>query len=266
MKIYYENPEQFKAFAENKNQVKQGIDLSMFINKRKESRLENGIGIVHVFGSLISDSTPIDKELGCTDYDDIVKDCDKLLEQGAKGIVFEFNSGGGEVSGCVETAEYIENLPVPTVAFIKQACSAAYKLATSCNWLVATKSAYVANIGTILVMMDTSKLMESMGVEFICFTNEGATLKSTGHLPSLTEEQTAFLQDEINLMGENFKNHVLKHRPNISEEVWKAGWYWGDKALSMNIVDELGGYDLALTRLNELIELIPLDSSINTIE
>lgn len=255
MKFYYENPEQLRILQERKEQYKEGIDLSMFINKRKEATLENGVGVVHVFGSLVSDAAPIDKELGCTDYQDIIDDCENLINQGAESILFVFNSGGGEVNGCIECAEYIENLNVPTVAFIKQSCSASYKLSTSCNWLVASKSAQCANIGTIFVMMDTSKLMDSMGVEFICFTNEGATLKSTGHLPSLTQEQTEFLQEGINEMGLAFKNHVLKHRPNISNEVWKAGWYSGDRALSMNIIDELGDYKLAIQRVNELKEL-----------
>lgn len=255
--IYEITQEAFKTLQDRKIAAKQeGFDLSLFINSRKPARVENGIGFVSIYGPLMRDSAPIDKLLGTTDYGDIENDCESVLAAGARCIVFEVDSGGGYANGCVECAEYIAALPVPTVALISgQSCSAAYKLTSSCNWIVSTKSSDVGNIGVILVMVDTSKLMENAGVSFICFTNDGATLKSTGHLDSLTEEQTEFLQESINEMGAVFKNHVLANRPNVSEEVFKAGWYSGSKALELGLVDEIGTASLALQRALELAEL-----------
>ena len=228
----------------------------MIANKRPETTLENGVGVVHVSGKLISNATPLDLALGATDYFQIINDCENLIEAGAKAIVFVFASGGGQVSGCIEVAEYIESLEIPTVGFVNtMSASAAYKIASSCNWIVSNKSAQSGSIGTILVLMDTSRAMNAAGLEYVCFTSEGATLKSTGHLDSLTPEQSKFLQSTINEMGEAFRNHVLKHREGVSPDVFKAWAYSGIKALELNLVDESGSMKTAIERANILLDL-----------
>jgi len=234
-------------------QAREGMDLSYFVNKRPALRVENDIAHVWVYGPLMQDAAPVYKDLGCTDYADLTAE---LSTPGIKGILLHVSSPGGVVSGCIEVAELVANASVPVVAYVHTcACSAAYKIACGADYLVSSPSATVGNIGTILVWADTSAFMAGMGVTLNAIVNEGASLKSTGHLPSLTDEQLAFLQEGINEAGAAFRAHVEANRPGIDPEVWRAGWYSGQRAVALGLVDELGSEADALARLHELISI-----------
>jgi len=84
-----------------------------------------------------------------------------------------------------------------------------------------------------------------MGITWNALVSEGADLKSTFHLEP-NEVQLKFLQDSINEAGAAFKAHVTKHRPSINAEVWRAGWYSGDKAKALGLTDEIGTLETAV--------------------
>jgi protease-4 len=233
-------------------QAKEGLDLSFFVNQRPPLKVDaSGVAHVWIYGPLIADSAPVHRALGATDYTEIAAE---LATDGIRGVLLHVDSPGGTVQGCIEVARLVESLSVPVVAYVHGcACSAAYKLACGADYLVSSPSAIVGNIGTILIVADTSAMLSGMGVSLNAITNDGATLKSTGHLASLTEEQQAFLQEGINEAGAAFKAHVESNRPGIDPEVWRAGWYSGDRALSLGLVDEIGSEADALARLFELL-------------
>lgn len=138
----------------------------------------------------------------------------------------------------------IANLPVPTVAHCHGlACSAAYKLSAGCNYIVASESATVGNIGTIMSWMDCSEFWKENGIEFKALTSEGADLKSTFHLEP-NDTQIEFLQEGINEAGRQFREHVATGREKagatLDPEIWRAGWYSGEKAGELGLIDDIG--------------------------
>lgn len=258
MKIFEISQDAFKTYTENlnlaKNHSKEDLDLTDFVNKRKDCRVENNIGFVHIYGTLLRDTTPIDKLMGNTDYADICEDIETVIEQGAKAIVLVCDSGGGSVSGSTEACEAIQGASVPIVGYVAgNACSAAYKAICGATHLIASSSAILGNIGSILVWIDESQANSGMGVSVSAFTNKEATLKSIGHVDGLTDEQSEFLQSQIDYHGTNFQNHVLQNRPDINQVCFKAGWYSGTQAIDLGLADEIGSIDLAIQRANELI-------------
>jgi protease-4 len=256
MKLYAMEPEAYKAYKRNLDKAREGIDLSLFVNQRKAARLEGGVGHVYVYGALLNDAAPIEKLMGNTDYADVIQDLNQVVADGAKAIVLHVNSGGGLVNGSTEAAMAIQNARVPVVAYSEGvAASAAYKLACGATWLVASPSCEVGNIGAIMSWVDDSEMMAAMGIKVLALTNDGATLKSAGHLPTIGEDQLAFLQESINECGQEFKNHVLSNRQNISPMVFNAGWWSGNKAVALGLVDELGDEALAIERATQLFDL-----------
>ncbi len=241
MILYEITQEAFQTLQKNLIHAREGLDLSEFCNQRKDAELINGIGNVFIRGALLTDSTPIDRKMGNTDYADISKEIQNLIDQGARSILLHVNSGGGTVQGAIETAEFIQNLAVPVVSYIDGcACSAAYKLVSGSTYIVSRKSSNVGNIGSIVVKQDLSVMNQAMGISYVAFVNDGAIYKSTGHLDKLTEDQSAFLQDTINEAGISFKDHVLSNRPGIDPEVFKAGWYSGQRAVDLGLLDMIG--------------------------
>jgi ClpP class serine protease len=81
--------------------------------------------------------------------------------------------------------------------------------------------------------------MTAQGVKSVAITNDGADLKSIGK-GELTASQTEFLQEQVDEMGADFKAQVLSTRPNIDPEVFRAGWYSGDRAKALGLIDQIG--------------------------
>lgn len=216
------------------------VEIDDFYNFRPSPSIENGLGTISIQGMLTNGVPAIYEKVGIvTSYDSIKDEIEDLLEQGAQAINFVINSGGGSVNGAIELSRYIASLSVPTAARVTScACSAAYMLASATNRIVISETAQIGNIGTIMSWYDFTQYFQRMGIEPKAITNEGATLKSTFHLEP-NAEQLAFLQESANQHGETFQAFVSERRPDIDEEVFRAGWYSGQRAIDLGLADEI---------------------------
>lgn len=260
-------PDMVQSFAlsaleigERKSYSDQDDYLSNFYTKRQNAFIDgDGIAHIEVRGALLNKAPAIYEKWGlATTYGTIISETESATNQGAKGILYAFDSPGGTVAGVVEGGASIINAGVPTVAFCSGlACSAAYWLPSGCNAIVATPSAIVGNIGAIISWTDCSAFWEEMGIEFKALVSEGADLKSTFHLEP-NETQLEFLQDSINEAGASFRHHVAKGRATagaeLDPEIWRAGWYSGQKAGDLGLIDAMGSKSDALSMLNGLIK------------
>jgi signal peptide peptidase SppA len=221
-----------------------------FYNLRPQSMKDGDTGHVWIQGVLVRELPPIYEKLGyVTRYQTAKDEIKSLIDSGVTGLILHINSPGGTVSGCIELAKYVSEINLPVLAYCEGlACSAAYKIASSANRIVATPSAEIGNIGAILSWADVTEFWKNMGVEFKALTSEGATLKSTFHLDP-NEEQLAFLQESINESGRIFREHVAMNRAwngvELDEEVYRAGWYSGERALSLGLIDAIGDIETA---------------------
>lgn len=214
----------------------------------------NGIGHIQVFGTLANRIGMIEKICGGCDYQDLSDSINGCLEDGAKGIIFHFDSPGGAAQGCPEVAEMIASIDVPKVAFTDGlCCSAAYFLASGCDYIVSSPSATVGSIGVIIPWVDHSQAWAMEGLKFDPIFSEGDSLKTTMHGPSLTDEQRQYLQDEVNTVAEGFKSHVSSFR-DVDFPFLKAGAFSGQKALDHNLADMVGSYADAYDHLKGLME------------
>lgn len=233
--------------------------LSNFYTKR-ESAFIDGDGIAHieVRGALLNKAPSIYEKWGlATTYGTIIAETGGAKSQGAKGIIYTFDSPGGTVAGVVEGGTAIAEAGIPTVAYCQGlACSAAYWLPSGCNAIVATPSATVGNIGAIISWADCSAFWEEMGVEFKALVSEGADLKSTFHLEP-DAAQLEFLQESINEAGAAFREHVAKGRAaagaDLNPEIWRAGWYSGRKAGDLGLIDDIGDKEHARKMLLDML-------------
>jgi ClpP class serine protease len=110
-------------------------------------------------------------------------------------------------------------------------------LACATNYIEATETAQIGNIGAIMTWDDYTKYDQQRGIEEKAIYNDGATLKSTFHTAP-NDEQIAFLQDTVNQHGKIF-NSFVKSQRSVDDEVFKAGWYYGEKALQLGLIDKI---------------------------
>ncbi len=203
------------------------------------------IAHIQIRGALLNKAPGFYEKLGlATRYSTIISETAAMVEAGAKAILYHVDSPGGTVSGVREAGEAIANAGVPTAAHCAHmACSAGYWLPSGCSAIIADPSAEVGNIGAILSWADCSKFWGDMGIEFKALVSEGADLKSTFHLEP-DDAQIEFLQQRINEAGTTFRDHVSAGRSaagvDLDPEVWRAGWYSGERAGALGLIDGIG--------------------------
>jgi len=215
----------------------------------------DGIAHIQIRGALLNKVGQIYERNGlATAYSTVIRETEAAVAEEAKGILYYVDSPGGTVAGVVEAGQAILNARIPTAAFCYGlSCSAAYWLTSGTGMIVAAPSAQVGNIGAILSWADCDAFWEGMGVKFKALVSEGADLKATFHLePDAT--QIEFLQEGIDEAGRLFREHVAAGRSAaagdvLNDEVWRAGWYSGERAESLGLVDFIGGPHIAIQGL-----------------
>jgi protease-4 len=235
-----------QIFACDYKQLSQAISASLddidredFFQLRPAATIVDGVGMIWIQGLLTNDVPAIYEKSGIvTTYDTIKKEIEGALLGGARAIQIHINSGGGSVNGAIELSRWIARLPVSTIALVAScACSAAYMIAAACDSITATETAMVGNIGTIMTWTDFTAMDERMGIEEKAMTNSGANLKSIFHIEP-NEEQLEFLQETLDHHGQTFGNFIISQR-EVDSEVFRAGWYSGQKALDLGLIDNL---------------------------
>ena len=187
-------------------------DLSAFMNPREEMEiLPSGIAKIHVCGVLGKGLSPIEKSCGNTDYEDIADEIMDAVEAGARGIFLEISSPGGTVVGNAEIAEAVAGAGIPTLAYSEDlACSAAYNIAVSCDYIFGSPSSTWGSIGTIIPWVDESAMWTMEGMSWEPITNAEGDLKGAMHGPSLTPDQRASLEQYVQDAFEQFRGNVLR--------------------------------------------------------
>jgi len=222
------------------------ITTEDFFELRPEPSIgADGVGHVYIQGMLVASCPPIYEKLGlAVRYSTIQDETEDLIEKGATHILYHMDSPGGTVAGNIECANFIRDLSVPTASHCHGlACSACYKLASATGQIIASESAQVGNIGTILSWQDCTEFWAMQGIEFKALTSEGADLKSTFHLEP-NETQLAFLQESLDEAGGAFREFVATGRAKagatVDPEIWRAGWYSGEHAQMLGLIDGIG--------------------------
>ena len=210
---------------------------------------ETGIASIHVMGPLGKNLSKLEQSCGATGMEQIRGDYAKALDQGARGILLDFDSPGGTITGTPELAALIAEKRVPTVAYTEDImASAAYYLAAGADAIFASPSASVGSIGVYIPWMDTSAALEARGMKPDPIVNTGGDLKASGFGGKLSDVQRAHLQEEVDTIFEDFKEHVLNFR-QVDAGAMRGQVLSGRQALNANLVDRLGDRSQAFNAL-----------------
>ena len=198
---------------------KQGFtDLlsQIFGETPKPYQTPGGTYVIPVMGMIGKGLSPLEA-IGSADVEKIDDQIDEALASNPKRILFHINSDGGTVDGVEELAEKIRSLPVDTIAYSSGSMnSAALWIAAASNRVVVSPSASVGSVGVYVTILDQSAQAKAAGLE-VKVIKSGA-LKGMG-IPgtSLTSEQEAYLQQEVDALAETFKSSVRMKRKLVQE-------------------------------------------------
>lgn len=183
-----------------------------------------------------------------------------------KAVVLRINSGGGSayVSEVIRREVELLAKKKPVVVSIGGvAASGAYWISTAANKIFADSESITGSIGVFSVMLSAQKFADGFGVTFDGVkTSPMADIGTIARAPSQAEiERVQKLTDKV---YEKFIGLVSKSRRIPLEDVKKfadGSIYSGRQALSMKLVDAIGGLDAAIREAAKMAKITEFDIS-----
>lgn len=170
-----------------------------------------------------------------------------------KGVVLDFNSGGGQVSGTPEFFHFLKNYTKPTVSFTNDTiASAAYYMAAGSDFIISNQFAdYTGSIGVMFSSVDLSEALKKQGGKLIEEYSDLSPEKNRLSR-SLKEGNTdVLIKEYLNPSAETFHSDILSNR-DINEKALKGDIYTPQKALELGLIDEIGNFQSAIDKVFEL--------------
>ena len=177
--------------------------------------VDGSVGVIGVEGSLIHKGGFIGQSSGETSYEGLQAQIAVAMRSPKiKGVVFEFDSFGGEVSGGFETAAMIAQLSKakPTIAILTDfAYSAAYLLASQTRQIIAPEFGGAGSIGVIMVHADYSAQLAQDGIR-LTIIKAGARKGDGNPYEALPAGVAAKWEAQVETMRQRFAETVGRGR------------------------------------------------------
>jgi serine protease SohB len=181
------------------------------------------------------------------------------LATGEDEVVVRLQNPGGTVNDQGLAASQLMRLrrqEVPlTVCVDTVAASGGYMMACVANRIVAAPFAVIGSIGVVAQIPNFHRLLDRAGIDFEQFTG-GEFKRTVTMFGETTDADRAKLTDQIHETHALFKDFVAEHRPQLDVDAVATGEYWyGKKALELNLVDALATSDDYLLAARERADL-----------
>jgi ClpP class serine protease len=156
-------------------------------------------------------------------------------------IVYDINSGGGEVSGCAEAGAIIAAMETPTMGIIDSRCySAAYWLGSQVDKLVSTPSGGAGSVGAMTMHIDVSELMDSIGMK-VTLMYAGKHKVDGNQFEKLDPDVKEKTEARLEEIRQDFAETVAEGRGITLESVLatEADCYTAEQAVELKLIDAI---------------------------
>ena len=209
-------------------------------------RVQNGVAVIEVTGTLVHRGEWIGASSGVTSYEGLVA---QIAAAGSdptvRGVALEIDSFGGEVSGVFDLADHIRDLRAqkPVWAFVAEAAlSAGYAIASQADRIVVPRTGEVGSIGVLWVHADLSQQLEDQGVA-VTLIHAGAHKVDGNPFTALPEDVRADMQARVGETRDLFAQTVAAGRgARLSAQAalaTEAQVYRGRHAVAAGLADEV---------------------------
>ena len=227
--------------------------------KIKSYRIENGIAVLPVSGTLLHKFGAMQPLSGMTGYDGIVARMQQAInDPDVNGILLDIDSPGGEVAGAFDTADLIYRMrdqkPVWAIAS-DEACSAGYLLASACSRRLITQTGVMGSIGVIVAHKSIEKAMEKAGVD-ITLIYSGSHKADANPFEKLPSDVRDSIQIRVDESREMFASKVASYSGLSKEAVLatEAAMYEGAEAVKVGLAHQVVNYADAVSVMAESIK------------
>jgi signal peptide peptidase SppA len=217
-------------------------------------QLHQGIAVIRVQGPMFRHAGLFGAISGATSYESVARALG-IAEQdrSIRAVLFDFDSPGGEVNGCVELARVIREVGarVPVHAYVSGlGASAAYWLASATSRISASPTAIVGSIGVLMTAIDDSALMEREGLREITIVSSQSPNKVSD---PATPEGRSRVQRMVDDLAAVFVAAVAEHRgitpADVVTQFGGGDVFVGEAARSVGLVDAIESFEQAFAAL-----------------
>lgn len=227
--------------------------------------ISNGLGVMQIKGSIVTNSSWITRWLGIPSYEDIREAAAQLAGNvDVKAIVINYDSPGGAAKGCKSCANYLREIDTkhkPVVSYTNDsACSAAYWLFSAGSQRVIGEDAQIGSVGAIIVHTEYSEMDKNMGITRT--VKRSAPYKALGTpFEKLSEEAEAELDAELEYLHNLFVTGIadLTRIPErkVRDTIATGKVFRTEEALRLKMADTTLSFGDTLARIAKRINRKP---------
>jgi protease-4 len=173
-----------------------------------------------------------------------------------EAIVLRVNSPGGTPAAAQEIIrdlDYAKSKKPVVVSMGDMGTSAAYYVSAHADRIYANPDTFTAGIGVIWKFSDISRWMEKEGFNISVVKSGSKKDMGTTSRP-ISDEEQQYAQKIVNDSFENFITDVITHRPITRSDIDDGRIIRGADAIRLNIVDEIGNLNDAISGAKALAE------------
>lgn len=240
--------------------------LFYFLARKRTKTSKANIGIINISGILKYGTG------GRSGFQKIISQIEIAAKMNPKALIVRINSPGGTMGASHEIYEALKVLKkkgIKIVALMEDlAASGGYYVAMPADWIVATPGAMTGSIGVIVKHVDISKVLDRFGV-VVNDIKAGENKNMLSLTSPMTENAEALMQKSVNECREAFFSIVAEGRGLTLEYVRKIAdgrVMTAQEAKELKLIDELGGYHVALQAAMQLAQIPEGKESVSVIE
>ncbi len=193
-----------------------------------------------------------------------------IEDESIAGVIVRINSPGGSTTGSqliYEELLRLKKIKPIIVSVGKMAASGGYFSALASDYIIADKTSLVGSIGVFFLKPDISGLLKKLGINYESISSTPLS-DSDSIFRGLNADEIKNVKNFIDEFYTYFKGVVAESRKLSLEKIntlAEGKIYTGEEALLLGLVDEIGGYDVAIKKMKSLAK-IPSDMEIEFVE
>ena len=213
-------------------------------DRERPYQIVDSAAIVPITGSLTHKLGRLQPYSGMTGYDGIIAQVGMALgDPQVKGVMLDFDTPGGEVAGCFDTAKQLQSLaaqsdkPVWSLCYDMH-CSAGMALASSADHRLITQTGVAGSVGVVMAHVDQSKMLDENGIQ-VTLIHSGKHKVDGNPYQQLSEQVLAEFQASTDQLRTEFAGMVAEQMGLSLEAVLatEAQVYRGQAAVDIGFAD-----------------------------